>query len=82
MRGDIVIVRAYGGIPLIRRVWEEGEASIQITNDENMDLLLAGKTAVEPIGFPKEDVFQFNPEVAKKINSFPAGWDWDELIPV
>ncbi len=58
MRGDTVIVRAYGGKALLRRVWDVGERVVYVTNDEEFDKLAAGKPAIEPIGFPKEDVFR------------------------
>jgi len=57
MRGDIVMVRAYGGKALLRRVWDVGERVVYVTNDKEFDKLAAGEPAVEPIGFPKEDVF-------------------------
>jgi hypothetical protein len=33
MRGDLVIVRAFRGMPLVRRIWEEVERGVYITND-------------------------------------------------
>lgn len=58
MRGDTVIVRAFGGKALLRRVWDVGERVVYVTNDEEFDKLAAGRPAIEPIGFPKEDVFR------------------------
>jgi hypothetical protein len=57
MRGDVVLVRAFGGKALKRRVWDVGESVVYVTNDEQFEKLIAGKRAIEPIGFPKEDVF-------------------------
>lgn len=81
MRGDLVIVKAYGEIPLIRRVWSEGVRVIYITNDEQLKLLENGKDALEPIGFPREDVFKYNQEMAESMeNRIKNGeWDWTEL---
>lgn len=57
MRGELVIVRTFGGKPVERRVWDVGEAVVYVTNDEEFEKLVAGKPALQPIGFPKEDVF-------------------------
>ena len=43
MRGDFVIVRAFGDIPLIRRLWDEDNNGFSITNDEQFQLLNEGK---------------------------------------
>ena len=77
MRGDLVIVRAYKGVPLVRRVWEEVEHGVYITDDTNLKRLLAGEDAIQPIGFPREDVFKFDPEIAVEIDNL----DWDRLTP-
>ncbi len=76
MRGEIIIVRAYGDKPLIRRIWTIGKNVIYITNDEQFQLLTEGKKALEPIGFPVEDVFKYDPEIAKSINK---RCDWHKL---
>ncbi len=83
MRGDYVIVRAYGGVPLIRRVWDEDEHAVFITNDEQLALLLLGGLALEPIGFPKEDVYKFDEVLAQKMDRlYQSGkWKWANLIP-
>lgn len=84
MKGDIVIVRTYGGVPLIRRVWEEDESGVYITDDVQLKRLLAGGYAIQPIGFPREDVFRFDPELAAKMDQFSkrGDWDWNRLTPV
>ncbi len=53
----MVIVRTFGGKPVERRVWDVGESVVYVTNEEEFNKLVAGKPALEPIGFPKEDVF-------------------------
>lgn len=58
MRGDVVLVRTFSGKAVKRRVWDVGDTVVYVTNDEQFEKLAAGKRAVEPIGFPKEDVFR------------------------
>lgn len=81
MRGDLVIVRAYGNVPLIRRVWDENDCTVYIINDEQLQLLMKGKEALEPVGFPREDVFKYNPELAASMDQLykDGKWDWDKL---
>ena len=81
MRGDFVIVRAFGNIPLIRRVWDEDDKAVYITNDEQFQFLIEAKEALEPIGFPREDVFKYDPELASSMDRLLKGgkWDWDKL---
>jgi len=76
MRGDVVLVRTFGGKALKRRVWDVGDSVVYVTNDEQFERLSLGKRAVEPIGFPKEDVF-------RNTATEPVGEavDWSVLIP-
>lgn len=76
MRGDIVIVRAFGGKALKRRVWDVGDTVVYITNDEQFERLVAGKHALEPVGFPKEDVFRDT-----ENGSSDDAVDWARLAP-
>jgi hypothetical protein len=83
MRGDLVIVRAFGGKPLIRRVWEEVEKGVYITDDILFKRLMDGeKGTIQPVGFPKEDVFKFDPELANEMDVlYQTGkWDWTKLV--
>lgn len=81
MRGDFVIVRTFGNIPLIRRLWDESDYCVYITNDEQFQLLTNGKEALQPIGFPREDVFQYDPEIASSMDQLVKSgkWDWNKL---
>jgi len=81
MRGNIVIIRTYGDVPLVRRVWDEDDSTIYITNDEQFQLLNEGKEALEPIGFPREDVFKYTPDLAAAMDQLVKSgkWDWNKL---
>jgi len=82
MKGDCVIVRAYGGEPLARRVWNEDSHVVQITNDEQFKLLTEGKEVLEPIRFPRSDVFKYHFELAVSMDQLyrDGKWDWNKLV--
>jgi hypothetical protein len=69
MKGASVLVRAFGGVPLARKVWGEGQRVIYITDDEGFKRLAAGRAIVSPVGFPKEDVFQFDDRLFRRLES-------------
>ena len=57
MQGDFVIVRARGGLPLVRRVWLETAPTVAVASEEVYEQLQAGLPCPPPIGFPRRDVF-------------------------
>ncbi|MGO9529804.1 MAG: hypothetical protein ACLP3B_01360 [Syntrophobacteraceae bacterium] len=83
MRGDLVIARAYKGIPLIRRVWDADERGVYLTDDIHYEMLLAGKDCAPQLGFPREDVFLYDANLASALQDDEAGknWRWEGLIP-
>jgi hypothetical protein len=82
MRGDFVIARAFKGEPIVRRVWDENDRGVWLTDDKEFDLLTTGRGGHEPmLGFPREDVFRFDPDVAMLIKIAPENCDWAKLVP-
>ncbi|MBI4844528.1 MAG: hypothetical protein HY809_09435 [Nitrospirae bacterium] len=79
MNGEIIIARAYRDKPLIRRIWSSNEKVVFITNNEQFQLLTEGLDAIEPIGFPKEDIFQYDESMADLINKGMDNIDWNIL---
>ncbi len=77
MKGDQVVIRTFGGEPRIVRVWEIGEKVIAICSEENYQNLILGKNGLSPVGFPKKDVFRYNPSQEKMLKNWrndPALW--------
>jgi hypothetical protein len=82
MRGALVIVRAYGGKPLIRRSCDVGESVVFVTNEQMFQLLMQqDDKAIGPIGFPKEDVFQYDPTLVESNMKFlnAKQFNWHKL---
>lgn len=69
MRGTTVIARAFGGVALVRRVWEVANGLVYLCSDAEFNKLEAGGEALPPIGFPAEDVFVFEAEALKANES-------------
>jgi len=76
MKGDLVILRSYNNIPLVRRVWDVGEECVYLCNEERYAKLLSGKTIPLIIGFPMKDVFEFDNTIPlEEINGNPKVWE-------
>ncbi len=76
MRGEVVLVRAFGNRPVVRRVWAVDADVVLITDDEQFQRLLSNEPAALPIGFQKADVFRFDPQYAGRDRL-----DWSQLTP-
>lgn len=84
MKGDLVIVRAFGDEALVRRVWDENDKGVWVTNDAEFELLSNSKGGIEPLlGFPRRDVFRFDPDLlmATQDTSNDGKRDWNQLTP-
>lgn len=68
MKNEIVIVRALGNKPLIRKVWGTDKNVVYVINEN--------KPEITPIGVPKEDVFIYMSTI--DINS-ETEIDWERL---
>ena len=51
----------------MRRVWDEDENGVYITDVSRFEQLKAGESDLWPVGFPREDVFKYNSELASKL---------------
>ena len=74
MKGDKVIVRAFRNKPLVRRVWEVTSDVIFICSEENYNALSSGNEGLLPVGFPREDVYRYNPKI-----DLSTQVQWDKL---
>jgi hypothetical protein len=79
MQGELVIVRAYGDEPLVRRLWETTPEAVYICSEENYQNLISGKPAMNAVGVHREYVFRYEPAIAEELlenyESTP-GWWW------
>jgi hypothetical protein len=77
---QLVLAMAFGGKPIKRIFLEVGERVFYLANPERIDAIRAGVT--DPVGFPKEDVYEFDEAVfadlvdqwARQRATDPATW--------
>lgn len=77
MFGENVIVREFGGKPVVCKVWEVDRNRVYVCTEETFRKLkgLNGKPFPAncfPVAFPRKDVFRYNSRVDLKS---PAIWD-------
>jgi len=68
MKNEIVIIRAFGNMLLLRRVWGVSNNIVYVINEDMPE--------ISPIGIPKEDVFIYDSKI--DINS-KTEIDWGKL---
>jgi hypothetical protein len=59
--GHRVIVRGFGGRPLVRRVLSHTQTVSFVCRDEHYNQIVAGVRQPPMVGFPSRDVFEFDP---------------------
>jgi hypothetical protein len=77
---QVVLAMASGGRPLRRMLVEIGDRVFYLANPERIGAVEAGET--DPVGFPQEDVFEFDEDVfaaladqwARQRATDPATW--------
>jgi hypothetical protein len=79
MRGETVIVRTYGNQPSALKVWDADSKHVCVCDEEIYQLLSLGISERNPIGFPREDVFYYDPklwqEVEREYEANPSVWN-------
>lgn len=81
MKGEFVIVRAFGDEPLVRRVWGADQDVVAITDAVQLQRLMSGGSGLT-VYFRREDVFEYEPKAASKMQRlFKTGRkvDWRAL---
>jgi hypothetical protein len=83
MKGETIIVRAFRGRPLLRRVWEATPEVAYICTEERFQSLWRGEPDYPPSPFPRRDVFNYEPALFRELE---ANWQtdlsvWDRATP-
>jgi hypothetical protein len=88
MRGEMVIVRAFEDRPLVRRVWSADATAVFVCSEENFARLSAGQEGWMPVGFARQDVYQYDDGIAWALDDTthanPSLWDrlhhWEGMV--
>ena len=75
MKGDLVIARSFGQEPIVRRVWDSTPDIVYICPDERYILLNEGAANLQPVGFPRQDIFEYEESVLKELTTDPSAWN-------
>lgn len=82
MRGEKVIVRAWGNRPLVRVIWDVCKDSVLVTNEHGLAALESGNGGPMPIGFSFSDVFVYEDVKAEAaMSAYASGMSpqWGSL---
>lgn len=77
MRGKILIIQDFAGSYHIRRLWDATTEKAYITDEAGLSRIPAGQD-LDAIGFPWQDVFEYDEEAAAAI-SLGRLYDWSRL---
>lgn len=80
-RGDLVICRAFGNEPLVRRLWHLSAAGAFILNEEEYSKRMAGHSSLGEVGFPIRDCFLYNTH-NEHVIKHDGVIDWGQLTPL
>ena len=82
MRGQKVIVRAYGDKPEVVLIWQLVDMIVVITDEDGYKKLMNGDAdSPMPIGFKRELVYEYDGTLPSALNDlWEAGsWMWEGL---
>lgn len=74
MDRKLLIIRDFMGRYLVRKVWDATKEKVYVTSESGPS------EGLQPIGFPREDAFEFDEQAAKAIEA-GMSWDWERLQP-
>lgn len=83
MKGNTVVVRAFAGEPLVRRVWEATPEVVAVCREETYRALVKGEAGARVSYFDRADVFVFDAGLIETLgqNWYQEPSGWDRLTP-
>ena len=73
MRGQKVLARAFQDAPKVLRLWEVVPGGYLLCGDAEFTELANGNIDILPVGFPAEDVFEYEPALVERIEGVLTG---------
>jgi len=62
-RGQLIVVKYVNGSFWIRRLWSVVELGVYILSESEWEKRCSGSRSLEPVGFPKDDIYLYNTEL-------------------
>lgn len=73
MKGDLVLVRTARGAGVVMKVYGEIGQHVAVATVEDFDRIENGESALQPVGFPREDVFKHDSQTSLSLNEIQWG---------
>jgi len=75
MSTQLVIVKCFGNVPKVNKIVYSLEKTVFVTSATEFEAIKSGQSNLFPIGFRREDVFEYRGEdISKEL-------DWKTLKP-
>jgi hypothetical protein len=74
MRGQTVVVKEFNGLPLVVRIWEVRDSGVFIHSEEEFNRRMRGEKPLDPVGFPYEDVFEYDEAAKEQLKKDRVDW--------
>jgi hypothetical protein len=74
MRGQTIVVKDVSGLPLIVRLWSFNDSGVFIHSEEEFNRRMSGEKALDPVGFPYEDAFEYDNTAREVLKDSPMHW--------
>lgn len=78
MKGDLVVLRSADG-PLLGRVLDATEGLVYIASPEQYQRRAEGLAALDPVVFPREHVFIYDPNA--EVMLARGDFAWTDAVP-
>ncbi len=80
MRGQLVVAKEFNGSPLVVRAWDYNDSGVFIHSEEEFNKRMRGEKALDPVGFPYGDVFEYDHAAEEQLEKDSV--DWKKLSPL
>jgi hypothetical protein len=80
MRGQLIVVKDVSCIALVVRLWDLNDTGVFIHSEEEFHKRMGGEKALDPVGFPYQDVFEYDEAAKEQLEKDSV--DWRKLSPL
>ena len=82
MRGQLVVCKDVIGEPIVLRVWEDGDGVVYVHSFDQFDAHIAGLPHLAAVGFPIEDVFEYDEAALGQQQPFTGLKPYTRDLPI